>query len=182
MSLIEKTDPVGLDLRIGKFNSYLFQRLGFADDVYESYPRIYSNEIKIDGRIVMVPEHYIGANEYMNVAFDDNFALSSFYYTADQDSHEDQVGTVRVSLIVQAQLDQLYPNAPHRFDEELKGTIESLSNKYYAYDQFKYVGSFTTIDEVYRDFSTSHLEYDNMHPFYVVRFEYLVRYNPNEQC
>lgn len=182
MALIEKTDPVGLDLRIGKFNKYLFDRLGFADDVYESYPRIYSNNVIIDEREVIIPEHYVSANDYKNVAFDDTFALSSFYYQDTQDTHAEQVGTVRVSLIVQAQLDKLYPSAPHRFDEELKGTIEQLSNRYFAYDQFKLIDTFITVENVYRDFTTSHLEYTDMHSFYVVRFEYLVRYNPNETC
>jgi hypothetical protein len=182
MALIEKTNPVGLDLRIAKFNAYLFDRLGFADDVYESYPRIYSNKAIRDGREIVVPEHFISGKDYKNVAFDDTFALSSFYYQDTQDTHAEQVGTVRVSLIVQAQLDKLYPSAPHRFDEELKGRIEQLSNKYYAYDQFKLVDTFITVDNVYRDFTTSHLEFTDMHPFYVVRFEYLVRYNPNETC
>jgi len=180
MALIEKTNPVGLDLRIGKFNSYLYGRLAFSD--YESYPRIYSNEVKEKGRVVLVPEHYVSRDDYINVAFDDNFEISSFYYQEDRDTHDEQTGTVRVSLIVQAQLDKLYPSAPHRFDEELKGTIEQISNKYYAYDQFKLIGTYTTVEQVYKDFTTSHLEYSNMHRFYVVRFEYLVRYNPNEQC
>jgi len=182
MALIEKTDPVGLDLRIAKFNAYLFNRLGFADDVYVSYPRIYSNMDIIDGKEVLIPEHYVSGNDYKNVAFDDNWNLSSFYYQDTQDAHANQTGTVRVTLIVQAQLDKLYPSAPHRFDEELKGTIEELSNRYVAYDQFKLIDTFITVDNVYRDFTTSHLEYTDMHPFYVVRFDYLVRYNPNEKC
>ena len=40
MSLIQKTNPVGLDVKIDSFQSYLYSTLGFAD--WQCYPAIYS--------------------------------------------------------------------------------------------------------------------------------------------
>ncbi len=184
MALLRKTDPVGLDLRIDQFQSSQFTALGFDADDYQSYPRVYVNEIELkSGKRGHIPEYFTSVgNDYEDVMFNDNFNLSSFFYQHTRTGHEKQTGTVRVSQIIQAKLDQLFPSAPHRFDEELKEMFEKFAINFRAHDQFKLVDTFTTIEEVYRDFITEQIKYDDMHPFYVVRLEYLVRYNPSEKC
>jgi hypothetical protein len=184
MALLRKTDPVGLDLRIDQFQRPQFVALGFTEDQYQSYPRVYMNEKVIDGKRGHIPEYFTSAgNDYEDVMFNDNYDLSSFFYQHTRTEYDKQTGTVRVSQIIQAQLDRLFGDVPHRFDEELKGMFEDYAiRKFPSRDQFKLVDTFTTIEEVYRDFLTEHIEHDDMHPFYVVRLEYLVRYNPNQQC
>jgi len=183
MALLRKVSPVGLDLRVDQFQSRQFTALGFSEDDYQSYPRVYMNEKVIKGQRGYIPEYFRSVgNDYQEVYFDDTFNLSSFFYQHTRTSHDKQTGTVRVSQVIQAQLDKLFPSAPHRFDEELKGMFEKFAIDFVAHDQFKLVDTFTTIDEVYRDFITEQIDYTDMHPFYVVRLEYLVRYNPNQQC
>jgi len=183
MALLRKTDPVGLDLRIDQFQARQFTALGFTEDQFQSYPRVYLNEKVIDGRRGLIPEYFKSAGaDYKDVMFDDNFPLSTFFYQNTRTGHDKKTGTVRVSQIIQAQLDILFPSAPHRFDEELKEMFEKFAIGFVSHDHFKLVDTFTTIDEVYRDFLNEQIKYDDMHPFYVVRLEYLVRYNPNEKC
>ena len=184
MALLRKIAPVGLDLRIDQFQSRQFASIGFTEDQWQSYPRVYLNEKTINGKRGYIPEFFKSEGaDYEEVYFDDSFDLSTFFYQHTRTGYDKQTGTVRVSQIIQAQLDRLFPSAPHRFDEELKGMFEGYAiRKFPSRDQFKLVDTFTTIDEVYRDFLFDHLKYDDMHPFYVVRLEYLVRYNPNEKC
>jgi hypothetical protein len=181
MALIQKTNPVGLDLRIQHFQSYLFEKLGLAD--HESLPRVYLNIAETEGKKALIPELFIGKQEYNEVLFNDNHDVSSFFFRMTEKLPSiGGYGQARVAMIFQAQLDRLFPNAPHRFDEELNGMIEEASFNYNGHDIFKWETTSVGIEEVYREFNLDQISYDNMHPFYPVRFEYLVRYDPNQKC
>lgn len=182
MALIQKTSPVGLDNRIGQFQAYLFDKLGFTD--HQSYPRMYLNLVEIDGKKGLLPEHFeSNIDDYDDVLFDDNYNVSSFFFRVPGNLPSvGGYGTARVAMIFQAQLDKLFPDAPHRFDEELNGMIEAASFSYNGHDIFQWDTTIVGLEEVYREFTLDHVKFDDMHPFYVVRLEYLVRYDPNEGC
>lgn len=184
MSIVRKTDPVGLDLKIDQFQSYLFETLGFTDEQYESFPRAYLNLKEIDDKKVLIPEHFeSNIDDYNDVLFNDSHDVSSFFFRVPGSLPSiGGYGTARVAMIFQAQLDKLFPNAPHRFDEELNGLIEKASFDFNGHDTFKWETTIVGLEEAYREFNLDHIKYDDMHPFYVVRLEYLVRYDPNERC
>jgi hypothetical protein len=181
MSIIARTSPVGIDQKISIFQSFLYEALGFVD--HTSYDRVSLNLKNIGGKVGIVPEHFIGGIDYKEVLFDDTCDVSSFFFRVPEKApHSGGMETARVAMVFQAQLDKLFPLAPHRFDEELNGMIEKASFDFYGHDTFQLVDTVVGLREVYREFALDHIKYDDMHPFYVVRFEYLVRYVPNDSC
>ena len=75
MSLIQKTNPVGLDKIIDGFQAYMYNRLTFTN--WEMLPRVYANEDVGGG---LIPEYYDSEKEYYEVFYDDDFSLTSFFF------------------------------------------------------------------------------------------------------
>jgi len=174
MALIQKTNPVGVDVQIDEFQVYLYDALGISD--WEMYPRAYFNT---KGNS-LTPEHYEGSEEYDNVMYDDTHDMSSFFITdTTRDIAFDGLATTQVSLIVQADLPALYPLITHRADEELTNAIHQSSNRYIPKAWFKLERVLYTIDEVYREFDKSQIRLTDISNRYVARFEYNVRYAAN---
>lgn len=169
MALIQKVNPRGIDVAIDKLQNYLFVELNNAD--YQSYPRAYKNT-KNDGTVI--PENYISENEYQEVFMDDNFPLSSFWLV-DDNSTIDELVTTNISVIFQARLDELYPSITHRADEEFVNTIYNiLYNNPYNHDL---TGIVRGIENVYAEFDTSQVTWDDMSEYFVVRFDLEVIYD-----
>lgn len=179
MALITKTDPVGLDIVIDKFQRFLFSRLGFSN--WDSYPRIYSNvehdsEVKNSRRLI--PEHFSeNDDDYIEIFTDDNADISTFFHASPRRTHSDMVGFVDVSWIVQVQLDKLFPNITHRADEEFVNAVEQASLNFSGYDRFKHVETVFTINDVYQEWVKDDVKIDDLQPFFVARFKYEAKYN-----
>jgi hypothetical protein len=181
MALIQKTNPVGLDHRINQFQPFLYKKLNLSD--YESLPRVYLNETEIEGKKGLIPEYFEGNKEYQDILFNDNHAATSFFFRMPVDStHENGVETARVALIFQVKLDKLFVDPPHRFDEELNGLVESASIGFFGYSFFKLDNTVQGIRDVYQEFLIDKIRYTNMQHFYVVRFEFIVKFRPNMTC
>lgn len=169
MALIQKTSPRGIDFAINKIQTYLYNELNLAD--YESYPRAYKNS-KVDGGVI--PEIYIGENEYKEVFMDDKFDLTSFWLV-DDNSTVDEFTTTTVSVVFQALLDELYPTITHRADEEFVNDVYNiLYNNPYDYDL---TGVVRGVENVYSEFDTSQVTWDDMSEYFVVRFDLEVVYD-----
>ena len=178
MALIQLTDSVGVDARIYEFQDYLFSTISIdglvnADD-WQCYPRAYKNPWKRDKR----PEIYIGGGDYKEVFYDDAFKMSSFFIVSDERSEDNGVLTTEVSLIVQANIQEIFPSIAHRADEELNNEFLLASENYYLADQFRYTRIQTSVENVYREFIKDELWLDDMSEHYVVRFDFEVRYTP----
>jgi len=174
MALIQKISPVGLDKAIDLFQSYIYTKLGYSD--WECYPRGYKNPKK-NG---LIPEFYEGG-DYDELLFDDKHSITSFFISNDRKTLDNGLNSTEVSLIVQANLEELFPTIPHRADEELHNDIMFASNKYGYYDHFKLVEVLTGIDNVYREFIKDDVKLDDMNQNHVVRFVYEVKYM-NDCC
>ena len=181
MALIQKTDPKGLDVKIGSFQSYLFTTLGFAD--WECYPRIYSIPSSANSeRRGLLPAHFTTEVDYEEVYMDDDFNLSTFFYANTDVTFNQWIGKTQVSLICQVRLDELFPSIDHRADEEFNTLVTNASNNYSGFGTFTLTNIKKTIDEVYKEFKTDQIELTNMQPYYVVRFDYEVYYDPDAGC
>jgi len=171
MALVSKTDPKGIDISIGKLQNLLFTELDLLS--YESYPRVYKNP---DINVLTIPETYIATKDYKEVLFDDKFSLSSFWLVDDNRSI-DEFATTTISVVFQVLLDELYPTVPHRADEEfIRDIYNILYNNPYDYDLTNVV---TGIDNVYSEFDTSQVTWDDMSNFFVCRFDLEVVYDYN---
>lgn len=171
MALIQKTNPVGVDVPIDGFQSYLYGALGLSD--FEMYPRVYHTPHGSQS----IPEHYEGDNEYDRVMYDDTHDMSSFFITTtDREIDSKGLATTEIALIIQADLPVLYPSILHRADEELTNAIHQNSNTYTLKAWFKLERVIHTIDKVYREFDKSQIRQTDISNRFVARFEYKVRY------
>jgi hypothetical protein len=169
MALIRKTNPRGIDVAIDKLQNYLFIELDNAD--YQSYPRAYKNTKNNGG---VIPENYISENEYQEVFMDDNYSLSSFWLV-DDNTTIDEFATTTVSVIFQVLLDEVYPTITHRADEEFINEVYNiLYNNPYKHELN---GVVRGLENVYAEFDTSQVTWDDISEYYVVRFDLEVTYD-----
>jgi hypothetical protein len=181
MSLIQKTNPVGLDVKIDSFQSYLYSTLGFAD--WQCYPAIYSVPTSANSEFKgLMPAHFATGVDYEEVYMDDEYDLSTFFYSESNESFDNWISTTTVSLICQVRLDELYPTITHRANTEFNTAVINASQSYSGYETFTLIDVKKEIREVYKEFVTNQIELTNMQPYYVVRFDYRVHYNPNAGC
>lgn len=174
MALVVKTSPVGVDVLIGDFQKYLFNSLGFAN--WDSYHRVYINPSERG----LIPERYEGNNEYNEVFYNDNFDITTWFFVASERPITDGgLVEVTVSMIVQADIQKLYPLVDHRADEELNNAIQLASESYVKSSVFELETVKTTIDKVYQEFDKSQINFEDMSNQYVARFEYKARYTPD---
>lgn len=179
MALVTKTNPVGIDYIIDKIQKALYNFLttdiGFTK--YESYHRANKNYKGED----LIAELFTTNGDYVEVLFDDNQNLSSFFLASDKverpypDTLEQEI-----SIIFQGNLKTLFPSIAHRPDEELKAAIvRGLQSCNYS----EYVSEITTgVDNVYSGLRFNgdlkeHIRLDDMSYFHVLRVDMKVQFN-----
>ena len=166
--LIRKTDPKGIDISIDRLQDYVYNN--YTASEYESYPRAYKNN-RGDGGII--PEVYTSNGDYKETFFDDRFEISSFWLV-DDNSSVDELTTTTISVIFQVNIAELYPSITHRADEEF---IRDMYNILYDNPwSYKITGISRGIENVYSEFDTSQVQWDDMSDFFVCRFDLEVEY------
>jgi len=179
MAKIQRANPVGIDRLISSHQNHLFNRVaisGFTNaDSWVSYDRAYGNPT--DGGAI--PEHFTGGKDYKEVLFDDRHLMTSFYWMEEsQNPNSDGLIVVTISLIVQAQIGNMYPNDGQRYDEALRNQFYYHSNNYVSYDKFKFNGIETGINNVFREFKRQNIQFENMSEKHVFRLNYEAKYEP----
>jgi len=180
MAKQQRISPVGVDKAIAAFQDYLYSTAkigGVLISDWESYDRVYKNPKAARGS-ALIPEHFTGGKDYQEVFYNDNFSLTSFFIMDEDSEFENGQMIADVSLIFQANLDELYPTIAHRADEELRNLFIHLSQKYYSFDSFQFINLETTIDSVYREFEREQIRLEDMSEKHCFRLNYEVRYTP----
>ena len=174
MALIQKINPLGLDSEIDDFQTFIYPAVGFVD--WECYPRIYQNP----NSRKMLPEYYKGNGEYIEVLYDDKYKVTSFFLANEKRKllEGGDIVEMIVSLIVQADIEKLFPAITHRADEELNNLFLNQSSQYVGNRNFKLIDIENGVENVYREFDTSRLKLEDMSNQYIVRFNYRVRFTP----
>lgn len=180
MALVQKISPIDVDSIIDTHQAYLFSQISISgltnSTEWESMPRVYKNPWK-RGKL---PELYLGGGEYREVFYDDRFKMTSFYVVGDTRSIGEGLVQVDISLIVQADIEKIYPSISHRADEELNNVFVSASEHFSGADEFTLNGVVNGVENVYSEFLTDGVKLDDMSNQYVVRFNYEAQYIP--QC
>lgn len=180
MSLVSKISPVGIDKAVdtvqSKLYSYLTTTASWTD--YESYPRAYKNPKGSD----IIPEIYVGDNEYIEALFDDKFTATSFFLVDDNVTNNNGAGdeavyTQGVSIIFQVNLVELYPLIPHRADAEMHDDVFKAFNSF----DLEVDGFSVGIDNVYSDVSLSgllksNIELTDLSDCHFVKFDVNINY------
>lgn len=174
MALVSKSEPIGIDIPVDRIQRALYTQLVTNGpwQEYESYHRAYQNETENGLR----PEVFTSNNDYKEVFMDDTFNVTSFFIT-DQ-TRDIQVETEfrsEVSIIFQVQLSKLLTLVPHRADEEFNNQVSNVLRD--LGDGIEYLGLEQGISNVFSEFDQEEIQWDDMQPYYVVRFNLSVPYS-----
>ncbi len=173
MSINRKPNPTGVDEIIDRWQDLLYTGLlnrGWAD--YESYHRAYKD---IDKGTVNPMIHIINS-DMEQVPMNDKFAVNSFFLVSDDSEEVNGLMESTVSVIFQGDLKKIYPNSPHRFDEELINDVKAVSRNLDG--RFRDIKISRGIENVYAEFNTELIK-EKLHdrqPYNVVRFDMTVKY------
>lgn len=181
--LIQKTNPVGIDVLIKRFQTVLHSRLietwGLvADDpLYRCYGRCYRNQAE-DGYIA---ENYEGENQYKEVYWDDGLKVISFFGMAVRSDNETGQYVTNVHLVFFLNLAKLKPSITHRADEEVHQDVANAIGK--NLHGFQVQSIETGIENILREYPGSRrddrLKFVDMHPVHCFRINLSVNYNIN---
>lgn len=167
-----KNNAVGIDEVINNVNKDIYTSLtelaGWTN--YEAYHRANKNYTR-EG---IIPEIYVqhsgDTGEYLETLFEDRYNATSFF-TVEDNSDISELGTYNVSLFMQLDLRRLYPNLLHRADEEAHNdVIVALRD----HADVKITNIIKRIDNVYSEFRTDNLNYDDLSERHVFRVDFTI--------
>lgn len=171
MNLTTKIAPKGIDIVVDEIQAHLNTELSTWTN-FNCYPRAYKEETK-NGVIPMINED---GSEYTDVFFNDGVDGSCFFYVEDSRSAvHGYFNDVTLSIVFQVQLDELYSTV-HRADEEANNEVIIALKKLTDYEIVSLV---TGLKNVYSEFDTSSVEFDDVGNFHVFRVDLKVIVNNN---
>lgn len=160
-----KNNPVGVDIKIQKLQIKLYENLGFEN--IEGYGRIYIDNKKGEN----YPLHFINGIDYKEVLIDDNNNGKFFFVEDEVTDSEMTISKTKVDIIFLVNLANLYPDIPHRADEELKQQVYRLLKKtrFFFPSEIK----ITKGKDAIKDFKTKLID---MQPYHFMKFSGVVKY------
>jgi len=164
--------PKGIDKEIQVIQNSLFNKLGWPK--IDIYGRVHKNLSKDKG---MIPEFYLGKNEYKDVFMNDLQASNIFFI--DDDVHTTDNRTFyysEVKIVFMVDLKKIKPAIAHRPDMEVE--IEALkivkANRMFQVDGFE-----KGIETVFKGFNIDHIKKLNIHPYHVFAITGKLKYKIN---
>lgn len=158
MTVHLKNNPVGIDLRISKFQNVLNNGLSWGD--IDIYGRLYSN--KRDGKDVS--EAYIGGNEYKEVFVDDYGNKSAvFAFLIGENRSGFTPIEADVTLVCSCNLNRIYGNDERR-DEETLLEVLSVLDPYIIRDREGNIK--TGLENVFSFTDSSRFKFRDMSPWF----------------
>lgn len=171
--LVRKTNPVGIDEMVDIIQETLDALQDFGGVSWDNFPRAYKNP-KALKQGTYVPEVYVGNGEYQECLMNDGKVLTTFFTTDGSREFAGDDFESPLSLIVQcSDLEAIYPTIGHRADEEL---IHGFLTILRSIGDVTITGVETTIEDVYSEFDTENLRFDDMGVFFVFRVNMTVTY------
>jgi hypothetical protein len=178
-----KTNPLGIDLRIGQIQTFLYNNLkttwGLNDSSFNMFGRAYRNQTA-DGYI---PEVFMGT-DYRDTFYDDKVAATCFFGVKETVKVEEKgYNTAEVFAIFMVNLNKIKTQGK-RMDEEAKLDVELLVNK----DPYGFLpqGTMTGIESVFSEYSgwkkTDGMKFRDTQPFYCFRINFRLMYKINNKC
>lgn len=189
MGLITKISPVGIDVPIQSFQTWLYGALSGKWPVNSSsfncHGRAYRNQTA-DG---YTPEVFsglatTGGKDYEEVMFNDTLKALCFFSVGEQAKYDTGTTVAKIGLIFMVNVPQLKPTILHRGDEEIRRDVELLcAGKRFG---FTMTGFETGIDNVFREFSgwrkSDGIKYRDMQPLHCFRINFDLLYTLTGPC
>lgn len=166
------TKPKGIDKEIQLIQTSLSTKLGWP--LTDTYGRVHKNQSKEKG---LVPEFYVGNNEYKDVFTNDLKASNIFFIDNDEHTTENRVFYFsEVKIVFMVDLKKVKPNIVHRADMEVE--IDALKivkqHRMFQVDGFE-----KGIETVFKGFNIERIKLLNMQPYHVFAITGRLKYKIN---
>lgn len=164
--VVRKTNPQGVDKLIDKIQVHLNVKLSLGN--WDNNHRAYKNP-KREGETGLTAEVYTENGEYRDCFFNDNFTTTTFFITDDVADIDNGLSSQEISCIFQCRISDVY-TTQHRADEELRNDVLRAFNSFPGRITLNTIE--TGIENVYREFNTDALKYDDMSSIHVLRVNF----------
>lgn len=157
-----KPDPVGIDEAIQDIQKELYTFLGVKwQGAIQGFGRVHRNQQAWQS---VVPQWYVGAGDYKDVYYDDNFA-GNFFFIEDQthETPDETVFNAKVKLAFMINLDKVLPGFPDRPDERARVQVATFLRDI-ARGRYVITGVQKGIDAVFLGFEKDRIHGADTHP------------------
>lgn len=174
------TSTVGIDTLIQSVQADLYEKLEAVwSGTFDGYGRIYKN-IDNDGNIK--PEWFIGDNEYKEVYYNDETSGNFMFIVDDKsDTTDEVVYTADVKCAFMVDLSKILPTITDRADSFANRDVVSILRDI-AYERFSITGIETKVKNVFSEFDTKGIEFNDIHPNYCFSVNLKLSYYLTDKC
>ena len=172
-----KTNNVGVDASIKRVQNYLYSQLTSKWDVnkLDIYGRVYKNTRKD----IIIPEYYIGENEYKEVLFDDNRDGIIFFNVGDIKNVSGDVINTDIDVICALNLKAINGNTD-RTDAEVQADVFKQLTMFRSTLTINHIE--TGLNNVYSDFSGVAKIFLDMQDYHHFKIGGKINYTNNDKC
>jgi hypothetical protein len=184
--------PVGLDATIYKIQKDLYEQLSLVwKGEIEGYGRVYKNPVNTGETIpdyyqtskIVTPAWYNAKlDDYEDTYYDDNKAAVFCFLTQENDSTEDSiVYTSSIKIAFMVDLSKIYPTSAERQDSRAQRDVAEILRSY-NFEQYRITGLERRIDFVFREYLTSNIRFNDMHPLHCFAMKIDLEYFLTDKC
>lgn len=184
--------PIGIDYAIQHIQNDLYRELS---DVWEGnivgYGRVEKTPLNNGEEVpeyyhtskIVIPEWYnSNINEYEEVYYDDNNAAQFCFLVSDLSrAIDDRTFKNRCKIAFMVDLSKIYPSEKERLTSiahrDVLEIIREYGNGYVEID-----GIETRIDVIFREYKTTNIKFDDMHPLHCFAVVMDLVYNLDDKC
>lgn len=156
-----KTNPAGIDIPLQEMQIVLYDRLCESWGDITGYGRVYKTKKKER----VIPEHYKGNGEYIEVLTDDKkVAIFFFVESGEIESQGSCLSKSDVDLIFLVDVAKAKNTINHYADEEIRLEVLKIAKSY-----FSTIESTVKGEEALSGFTTENLDF--IHPFFIFKIK-----------
>jgi hypothetical protein len=186
------SNPVGLDSTIDKIQKDLYEQLcSVWEGEIEGYGRVYKNPVNTGESIpdyyqtskIVTPAWYNSKlDDYEDTYYDDNKAAVFCFLTQENDSTEDSVVyTSSIKIAFMVDLSKIYPTSKDRQDSRAQMDVAEILRNY-NFEKYNITGLERRIDFVFREYLTSSIRFNDMHPLHCFAIKIDLEYFLTDKC
>lgn len=184
--------PVGLDGLIQSVQEDLYSgitKLWLGD--IDGYGRVEKNPLNSGKELpeyyekskIVLPEWYNSAKkDYEDVYYNDNKSAVFCFLTSDNDTTQDErVFTCKGKIVFMVDLTKILPTMTDRVVSKPQNDVLNFL-RLNAYERFQVTGIERRLDTIFREYNTSKIGFDDMHPLHCFAVLVDLFYDTNESC
>ena len=185
-------NTVGLDDVIKEIQLDLYRELScvWEGDI-DAYGRVYKNPVNTGESVpdyyqtskIVTPAWYNASiNDYEDTYYDDSKSAVFCFLTEENDTTADSIvyeSSIKIAFMID--LEKIYPTDNERQDSKAhRDVIEILRN--FNFEKYKITGIERRIDFVFREYLTSKIRFNDMHPLHCFAVKLDVEYFLTDKC